>query len=171
MSEGRLWEELILEAPGALEGAPSPGLVQRALAEGAGIRADEVGIASPTGRGRVLVEVAAARARRIATPRHLVLQDATMVLRRADDPPEEAHLHLEFTWTDCGPPPPPGALAVALSEATGGWLGAEHLGYGISGPGWLRLTAPDRLLIAERLPERFQVGRRTLTLEPLGAVG
>ncbi|MGM0574757.1 MAG: hypothetical protein ACQEXJ_07630 [Myxococcota bacterium] len=164
MSAGH--ETLLLEAGGPGAEALSPGRIQRALALGAGVRSEEIGALEPLGRGRVAVDVALARALSLSTPRPIPLlegDDSTvLLLRRPDDPPEEGEAALLITWSDGGGAPSPGALAAALSEASGGSLGPEEIGAGFVGPGWLRLTAPARVLVAVDLPARVTAGGRTL---------
>ena len=162
------YEVLVVEAAGPDAGLLGPGCILEALALGAGLKAEEVGVMAPLRRGPVAVEVAVERARNIATPRVLAFDDgggpAAFVLRREDDPPEEGWFEVLARWTDGGPAPSPGALGAALSLATGGLVGAECLGAAFAGPSWVRLSMPDRLLLGDKLPGTVEVAGRTVSL-------
>ena len=63
--------ELLVGSPGA--GLALPGRLQKLLMETLSIRAEEVGVIEPIERGRVSVEIALARSRRLSTPVLLLL--------------------------------------------------------------------------------------------------
>ena len=165
-------ELLVLEAGGPAAGALTPGAVLRALALGAGIRAEEVATILPLGRGSAQVEIAVSRAARLATPLPIPIDDGRtrvlMTLRREDDPPEDALSEVAVYWTDGGPPPAPGALATALSDALRGAAGAESLGAAFFGDGWGRLALPASLTTSPRLPATLEVAGRRFELTPAG---
>ena len=149
-------ETLHIEAGGAAAPALSPGLVMAALARGAGVRAEDIGLMLPDGRGALQVEIASARAARIATPLHLPAFFAgsplLMTLRREDDAPEDSLTEVLVAWDDGGGPPAPGAFATALAVALRGTAGAESLGAAFFGAGWGRLTLPATLATSPPLP-------------------
>ncbi|MEZ4265605.1 MAG: hypothetical protein R3F39_04440 [Myxococcota bacterium] len=163
------FETLLVEAPGPGAGLLAPGRIQRALALGAGIRAEEIGLMMPRGRGQVAVDISVQRAAGLATPRYLPFTDdaspALLMLRRDDDPEEEGSFWLRLTWPvgEAGSrPPTPGALSSALAEATRGAVGAETVGASFGGVGWMRIEVPERYLLALSFPMDLKVSGRTV---------
>ena len=141
-------------APGA--GVLQPGTIQRALAAGAGVLAEEIVGLRPVARGRVEVDVSLPRALRLSTPRSLPLLDdggrpTLLVLRRDDDLRSWGEVEVIFRWSS-GEAPAPGALATALAVGCGGALGAEALGVAFAGPGWLRAQVPATVVASLELP-------------------
>ncbi len=118
----------------------------------------------PVERGRVEVDIASPRALSLATPRTLsVLGDhdtrpTVLVLRRDDDPPRSDGVELAVTWSSRAAPPSAGAIAAALSDATGGVIGAEELGVGFGGAEWLSVEAPGHLPLLLALPATLTLG-------------
>ncbi|MCB9729181.1 MAG: hypothetical protein H6744_18955 [Deltaproteobacteria bacterium] len=161
------FETLLVEAPGAGAGLLAPGSILRALALGAGVRAEEVGLLIPVGRGRVAVDVGVQRAAGLSTPRLLPFTEgaspALLVLRREDDPAEEDRVWLELRWPAGTPRPGPGALGAALSAATGGSIGAEAIGASFCGDGWMQLEVPERFLLALEFPLELSIRGATVT--------
>ena len=162
------YETLFVEAGGPASGLLLPGRVQRALADGAGIRAEDVGLIRPLERGRVEVEVATHRAHRIATPLALPMDEggrpALLILRRPHDAPGEADTHVILPWTHGDGAPSPGCVSAAIAKAMGGELGQEEVGAGLAGPNWLRLALPERILVRLELPLELEIAGTTMTL-------
>ena len=154
-------------APTAIEAA-GPGVLLRALRESTGIQADEVGLMMPLAPGQTRVEISMARAMHLRTPRLLSHHDAAgpicLRLSRPSDPPEESLGDVMISWTGSASAPAPGALAQALAEAIGTLFTPELLGFGIPGRQCLQVSLPERLMVAERLPDELKLGGQTLTL-------
>ncbi|MCC6621780.1 MAG: hypothetical protein IT385_11030 [Deltaproteobacteria bacterium] len=146
-----MWETFEVEAGGPSSGLLLPGRVLRALAQGAEVPAEDVGVMLPGKRGSVLVEIARHHAARLATPRSLPSLEgesvpAVFVLRRPDDEPDpDARRELLVSWDDDGAAPSPGALAAALADATGG--AADELGFGLAGARYVRVQVPLGLVL------------------------
>ncbi|MFT7581167.1 MAG: hypothetical protein ACI9MR_002841 [Myxococcota bacterium] len=134
------FETLILETGVTSAALATPGSVLQALALGAGLRANDVGMMHPVSRGRVNVEITSVRAWSIPTPVALPVGDAVFNLRRDTDLPLAAPTRLQLGWA--GAAPTPGALAAALSQATEGQLGAEELGAGFATPTSVQVEVP-----------------------------
>jgi len=161
-------ETLVLEAGAAAASLLTPGRVQRVLALGAGVRAEEIGGITPLTGGRVAVEIAIARAARLTTPRVVPVREtsgaALFTLRREDDVPDEESCVVALTWPADQPPPSPGALASALAAIGVGAVGAESLGAIFVGQGYARLEVPLGLALSGLLPEELTVDGRPLRL-------
>jgi hypothetical protein len=171
------FETLLIEAPGPGAGLLAPGRIQRALALGAGVRSEEIGLLFPVGRGLVAVDISVQRAAALATPRYLPFTEdaspALLVLRREDDPEEEGTVWLRLTWPvgdGKALPPSPGALSAALAHATKGAVGAETVGASFGGLGWMRVEVPQRYLLALSFPLDLSVGGRAVRVTT-GATG
>ncbi|MCB9734143.1 MAG: hypothetical protein H6745_16220 [Deltaproteobacteria bacterium] len=168
------YETLLVDAGGPSEGLLSPGRVLRALHQGAGISAEEVGAMRPEARGIVAIDVLVERARRVATPSPLPVRDdathrdALLVLRRADDAETDEDAIIHVRALDGGALPAPGALAVALSAASGGAYGAEAVGAVFAARDALRVTLPLAWATSDRLPDALEVAGRPFALEPAG---
>ena len=167
-----LWETLELEAGGASAGLLVPGRVLRALGVGLGIPAEDVGMIGPGRLGVATVEIAAGRAALLQTPRFVAADEggrpAVFVLRRADERDEDTRRELVVTW-DAAPQseveaPTPGAVAVALAEAMAPRLGAEDVGFGLQGVGYLRVQVPLGAALSG-VPAEIRIGTRTLGVE------
>jgi hypothetical protein len=139
----------------------APGEVARALHLAAGVTAEEIGTLLPTARGRLSIEVAAVRAGRVPTPLLLTAGSGRVLLelRRADDPTPEPDGWLEIV---ADPPPSPGALARALSEASGGLCSNEDLGQSIPATGAILVSVPTRWWLAGRIPASINLEGRTV---------
>jgi len=165
-------ETLILEAGDATAQTLSPGGVLRALAVGAGLRAEDIGALMPAGRGAIAVEVTTTRAMRLATPLTLPArvdgQSLLLTLRREDDVPLDSLTEVLVRWEDGGPPPAPGALATALAVALRGNAGGESIGAAFFGGDWGRITLPASLATSPRFPETLEVEGRPFALTPAG---
>ncbi len=166
-----LWETLELEAGGASAGLLVPGRVLRALGVGLGIPAEDVGMIGPGRLGVAAVEVAAGRAAMLQTPRFVAADEggrpAVFVLRRADERDEDARRELVVTWDAAmadAEAPTPGAIAVALAEAMAPRLGAEDVGFGLQGVGYLRVQVPLGAALSG-VPAELRIGSRTLGVE------
>lgn len=160
-------EDLHVSLVGAGAGALRPGLILRALAVGAAVRAGDVGTIEPLGRGLAKVEVALGRALGIATPRYLPITDGALLqLRRPSDPVDEGRGELELGWD--GAAPGPGAVAVALGAALG--CGAEALEAVFTAPGLARVSVP-LWLIAGGVPDTLDLAGRTVTCRALLGAG
>lgn len=154
-------ETLLVEATGAAAGALDPGAIQAALALGAGIRSDEIGLCLPAGRGRAHVEITLARAQTLATPRMLPAGETVLTLRRDGDPQAELPCPVEVRAADGGPAARPGALASALAAASDGVVGAESLGVCVPAGSSLHVSVPERVILGGKLPSSLEIdGRR-----------
>lgn len=161
-----MWETFEVEAGGPSSGLLLPGRVLRALALGAEVPSEDVGVMLPGRRGAVRVEIARHRAAAIATPRSLPSLEgdkpAVFVLRRPDDEPDpDERRELLVTWEDDGPAPAPGALAAALAEATGS--AADELGFGLAGARFVRVQVPLGLVL-QGVPTALTIGSRAFTI-------
>lgn len=160
------YELLELDAGGASAGAMTPGRVLRALALGANIPAEQVGLIEPAGPGRVTVEIDRLRAAHLTTPRLLPCDDgglrAVFVLRREDDLPDEGRFEVLIEAPSGAPAPSPGAVARALAPLG---LHAEDLGFGLDGAGFVRLSLPLRA--ARLIPASLSIDGVTHAVENL----
>jgi len=161
------FETFELEAGGGSAGLLTPGRVLRALARGAGIPSEDVGLIEALRLGTAAVEVARSRALHLATPCYLPTDEAgrpaLMVLRRKDDLPDEGRAELLLTTAE-GPLPRPGEAALALADALG--IGAEELGFGLEGAGFLRISVPLGALCGP-VPKSIGIGGRRYEVENL----
>jgi hypothetical protein len=164
------YETLELRVASAAAGLAVPGRIQRLLAQTLGIHAEEVGAIEPVERGRIHVEVALARSRRISTPMVLPLIErgstSLWELRRSGDPNPSG----EEVWllsTDGKTPPTPGEIASALHAAYPTLVGAEELGLSFAGHGWVRVHVPERLVAYSEVPTTLTVGKKKLRIEVL----
>ena len=152
-----------LEAGAPAADLLTPGHIQRVLALCAGVHTEDLGGLRPVARGRVEVDIAAPRAMGLATPMPLSLlgdddrPPVVLVLRRPDDPPRSDGLELSITWSGSADAPTAGAIARALSGATGGVIGAEELGVGFGAAEWLSVDVPGHLPLLLRLPATLQL--------------
>lgn len=134
-----------VEAGGSSAGLLTPGRILRALARGAAIPSEDVGVVAATRHGVAEVEIATARALYLTTPRYLPTDEAgrpaLFVLRRPDDLPDEGRAELVLSAeADDDALPKPGEVAIAFADALG--IGAEDLGFALEGAGFLRVSVP-----------------------------
>ncbi len=162
------FESFEIEAGGGSAGLLTPGRVLRALARGAGVPSEDVGVIEAASLGTATVEIALSRALQLATPRFLPTDEggkpALFVLRRPDDVPDEGRAELLLSDEAEGDLPAPGAVAIALADALG--IGQEELGFGLQGAGFLRVSVPLSALVGP-LPQTLGIAGRRFKLENL----
>jgi hypothetical protein len=161
------FETFEVEAGGDSAGLLTPGGILRALARGADIRGEDVGVIEAGRHGVALVEIATTRAMVLGTPRLLPSEEggrpALFVLRRPDDLPDEGRAELLLT-SDEGLAPAPGEAALALADALG--IFAEDLGFGLEGHGFLRVSVPLGALVGA-IPASLGIGGHRYRVENL----
>jgi hypothetical protein len=161
------FETFEVEAGHASAGLLTPGRVLGALARGAGISSEEVGMVEIARHGTAAVEIARGRAVTMSTPQLLPCEEggrpALFVLRRPDDPPEAGRAELLLSVEE-GEPPRPGEAALALADALG--IGQEELGFGLQGAGFLRVSVPLGV-VANPLPSHLGIGGKRYKVENL----
>lgn len=145
----------------------APGRAQRVLFESLGVTADEVGGIFPAPDGGLDVEISVTRARRIATPCTLPIDErgikSVWSLSRPTDPPEPAWVTLEISW-DTGDTPSPGTVCHALADQVPGLHGPEDCGVAFVGDCWLQVSVPSAVQSQTQLPPHLRVGGREMTL-------
>lgn len=166
MSAG--FERFEIEVGGGSTGLLTPGRVIAALACGAGITAEEIGIVEPLRHGVATVEIALGRAARIGTPRLLPSEEggrpALFLLRRPDDLPEEGRAELLLSIEGGGEAPRPGEVALALADALG--IGQEEIGFGLRGSDFVRVSVPLGVC-AGPLPAQLGIAGKRYKIENL----
>jgi len=159
------YETFTLSAGRSSDGLLSPGLIMNALALGAAVPSEDVGLITPMGPGRASVELARSSAARLGTPRFLPCATpnakALFLLEREDDLPDENRFDI---LVHCkGKRPLPGKVSNALSERLE--LGSEELGFGLEGSDYLRVSLPLRA--ARDLPDAVSIDGVSHPIESL----
>lgn len=163
------YETFEIEAGGASPGLLSAGVILRALARGAAIPSEDVGAIEGARHGVARVELASARAAFLTTPRYLPSDEggrpALFILRRPDDLPDEGRAELLLTPEVEGTAlPKAGELAIGLADTLG--IGAEDLGFGLEGAGFLRASVPLEALTGP-VPTSIGIAGRRYKVENL----
>jgi len=158
--------DLVVGAPGS--GLAVPGRIQRLLSATLGIQSEEIGTIVPLERGRVAVEIALTRSRRIGTPAILPFVErgrtSLWELRRSSDPKSEGTQTWLLTYEGKAVPTP-GQVATALNHAFPEQVGAEELGLSFVGGNWIRLEVPERLAAFSEPPKTLTLGKTKVRVE------
>lgn len=166
------FERFEVEAGGGSAGLLTPGRILGALARGAGIPSEDVGVVEDLRHGVAVVEIAVGRAAGLATPRFLPTDEggkpALFVLRRADDQPDEGRAELLLSSEGDGALPKPGEAALALADALG--IGQEELGFGLQGAGFVRVSVPLAVLTGP-VPATIGIAGRRFKVDNLAKKG